>query len=107
VAVLSRVFLELSLDVYIKKHRIWTVEQLKGSSLAQKMNAVAQRLKIAGTFDEQQLLAIQRAARDDSRLAPTVKTLHQYIHNEHMVPLVADLNAEWKILEPLIAAVWA
>lgn len=107
VAVLSRVFLELSLDVYIKQHRVWTVEQLKGSSLAQKMNAVAQRLKNAGTFDDQQLLAIQRAARDDSRLAPTVKTLHQYIHNEHMVPLVADLNAEWKILEPLITAVWS
>jgi hypothetical protein len=107
VAVLSRVFLELSLDIYIKKHRIWPTEQLRASSLGQKMNAVAQRLRKDGKFDDQQLRAIQRAARDDSRLAPTVTTLHQYIHNEHMVPMVSDLNAEWQILEPLISALWS
>lgn len=84
-----------------------TDAQLDGSSLAQKIHTVLNKLETEKKLKPQQTQAVRRAAREDSRLAPTVKTMHGYIHNPHMVPLVSDLNAEWRLLAPFIAAMWS
>lgn len=101
VAVLFRVFLELSLDSYIARHSLTVPERLNV-----KLTAVAEDLKKHGKLSPQQLKPIKRAAQADSFFAPTITTMHQYVHNQYFFPAPSDLRATWDSLQPFIVAVW-
>ncbi len=114
VAVLFRVFIELSLDSYIVKNSVGVVRNkvtLHGSdateaTLAAKLDAVGQALQKANKLDGQQIKPVKRAAQKDSFFASTITTLHQYIHNQHFSPTPTDLRMTWDNLQPFIEAVW-
>ena len=107
VAVLSRVFIELSVDVFITKNSLMSAQQHDGSSLGQKMNAAANKLEKDGKLSSKEAQAVRRAAKSDSRLAPTITTMHGYVHNPNLVPLAADLNAEFQNLSSFFTALWS
>lgn len=104
VAVLFRVFLELSLDSYIRRRGLPIDERAK---LSHKLQETGKDLKSKNKLNEQQLKAVRRASQSDTFLAATVTTFHQYVHNPYFTPAPSDLNAAWDNLAPLIEAMWS
>ena len=103
VAVLFRVFLELSVDEYIIRNGLHIDPMAK---LSHKMQEVANHLKVRGILNDQQLKPVRRAAQSDSFLGTTLTTMHQYVHNQYFYPAPSDLLATWDSLEPFFVAIW-
>ncbi len=104
VAVLFRVFLELSIDDYIKRNALGVHER---SKLGLKMEKVGADLEDCGKITEQQAKAVRRAAQKDYFLAATISTFNQYVHNPHFTPKPSELNMAWDDLSPFVEAMWS
>ena len=103
VSVLFRVFLELSVDAYVKRHSMPLTER---SSLSRKIREVANYLVSHNRLSDQERKPVMTACQKDSFLTPSVTLLHQFVHNEHMFPAPADLRAHWDNLQPFVVAMW-
>lgn len=106
VAVLLRVFAELSADEVIEKRKLMTEQQLQGSKLRIKLTAVADHLKGAGRLTDKQVKAVKKAAVDQHLLVSSVTTFHQYVHNQHFSASPTDLRAAWDNLQFFFEAIW-
>lgn len=105
VSVLFRVFIELSCDVYIKRHKITTAT--RDSNLAQKLKATSEDLAAKDKLPAAEKRAVVRFVAGDSFLAPGVTLWNQYVHNEHVFPSPTDLRNHWNSLQAFIVALWA
>jgi hypothetical protein len=103
VAVLFRVFIELSCDCYIGTNFMRNVTL--DSKLGQKIEAVASDLETKSVMTKNEL----RTARQMSS-SPTqnnsIKTFHAYVHNKDVTPLAKDLQSAWDDLWPFIEKIW-
>ena len=99
VAVLFRVFLELTVDA----HR---GDDQGGGPLAKRLLQTTCDLISEGRLSENEAIAVRSAAAKNSFLTPSVTRLQQWVHNPHVAPSPADLRAEWDSLEPWFRAVW-
>jgi hypothetical protein len=96
VAVLFRVFLELSIDVYLNEHKI-TVPQ--GDKLANKAGKAVKHMKDNSWLDRKGSKGIDSAI--SSRHGPhAVDTFHAYVHNSSFQPVPSDLNVAFDNLRP-------
>ena len=102
VAVLLRVFVELSVDEYIVRAKL-----PKGDTLGKRLLATTNDLESSGKLSRDQAVAGRSAAEKQSFGAPSLPRLNQWVHNQHMFPGPADLRAEWDGLQPLLEAIWA
>jgi hypothetical protein len=103
VSVLFRVFIELSVDVYIHKNHLSPSDM---DTMAKKMQSVATHLKVTGKIVEQQVKTINHITQKNNFLATTLTTMHQYVHNPYISPQPSDLRATWDNLEFYITAIW-
>jgi hypothetical protein len=106
VAVLFRVFLELSTDYYL----VHTVKKSKTSllnrNLSQKLLEAVDHLEGADVLSRQDAAPIKAASARKSFLATSVLSMNEYIHNYLMTPTPADLRTSWDGFAPFVEAIW-
>ena len=99
VAVLSRVFLEMSVTHYMDTHKLKCKDELKP-----KIDAVREDLKQKGV-NANILKAIGLAASQQG--APfSVDLLHAYVHNQYVSPDPKALRKAWDGVQPFFLALW-
>jgi hypothetical protein len=101
-AVLLRVFLELSVEHYMKKN---SIEIYPKDSLGNKVQKVAQHMEQNNILDKNQLKPVRTAVSNPNHFF-SINTLHSYVHNEVMVPSSKDLKLIWDTIQDFIEALW-
>jgi len=104
VSVLLRVFIELSADCYIARVPL-TISP--DAPLGKKLGDVAHDLVTKGKITAQQAKPVNKAVSADSLLAPSVRLMHEYVHNQNIFPIPGDLFAQWNSLQSFITAIWS
>lgn len=102
-AVLFRVYVELTLDNYIKIKHIAGVNA--DSELNKKVNAVAQDFENKKIMTSNELKAARRMASSE-HATQSIQTFHAYVHNVNMTPIPHDLCSAWNDIMPFIMKVW-
>jgi hypothetical protein len=100
--VLFRVFLELSIDEYIARHRI---KPAKRDTLANKAEAVVSYMEGQGILSKKALMTVRESVQSETKL--TIPTnLNALMHNRQMAVSGNDLKFLWTRLEHFIQALW-
>jgi hypothetical protein len=95
VAVLLRVFIELSLDDYIPREHVTIIRKDAGrTTLADKANSAAAHLKKAGKLNKNQEDIVSRLV-SNGQDPNSITTLHAFIHSRHASPLPSELLTIW------------
>jgi hypothetical protein len=106
IAVLLRVFLELSVDEVVSKDGLMVGEEYKNAKLSKKMQRVATHLETKQRLLAKQAQAVRKAASDQHLLYSSVTTFHTYVHNQYTPASPTELRAAWDTLQPLFEAIW-
>lgn len=107
VAVLLRVFVELSCDSYLDKHNL--KPKLKPGELLKlkkKISLVIDHLVANGLIENPDLKGIRTAIEHKDSLLG-IDTMHAYVHNKRFSPLHKDLIITWDNIEIFMQKVWA
>lgn len=102
-SVLFRVFIELSADAYLAKHKIGRVT--RDSKLTAKLGSICDELQARNTLDKHQAKGIRTAVSNKDSLV-AVDTFNSYVHNLHLAPIAKDLKTTWDNIQPFITALW-
>ena len=102
IAVLFRVFVELSVDEYIKSHNLQAKNVTK---LSQKINIIKKYFIEKNIMSENELHPIEMMVTIPT-ISTSVKTFHQFVHNSMVTPSVDDLKNSWDDLYPFIEKLW-
>lgn len=107
VAVLFRVFLELSIDTFINNYGLTkdghpaSEEQNLIGKCSRVMNFLRQKELIAG----EKLTGIQHELKDSTSIL-SVESLNAYVHNMHFSPKEDNLRIGWDNVEPFFEVLW-
>lgn len=104
IAVLFRVFVELSVDSHIAAKGLATSPDAK---LRVKMQDVVADLITRTKLTAKTAAPVRKAMQKDTFLAPSIDLWHAYVHNENVFPAPSDLRAGWDSLEPFFKAIWS
>jgi hypothetical protein len=102
-AVLLRVFLELTVDGYLKKRGISTKSQ---ANLANKLQAVHDDLLGRAVMTNAELAPIRKAISGNDLLAASIPLLNLYVHDSHLSPSPNDVRVSWDNLELFFTRTW-
>jgi len=116
-AVLLRVFVELSVDDYAKRHRLTlkvtpkAKKSIKATSaprdmtLREKLRTVADNLESRQTCSRQELHGVRTLVSNRNHVL-SVDTLNAYVHNEYYTPTATDLKTSWDNIQIFIERLW-
>ncbi|MDE0119138.1 MAG: hypothetical protein OXM55_03920 [Bdellovibrionales bacterium] len=108
VAVLFRVFLELSVDHFIKSKPSIKTElesQRHPPSLSKKIKFVSEYMEKKRTLTTNELQPIRMAISNEHNIFST-HTFNSYVHNLEHIPTSADLKVSWDNQEKFIKKLW-
>jgi hypothetical protein len=99
VAVLLRVFIELSLDDYIPREKVTIIRKDAGrTTLADKAISAAAHLKKSDKLNKNQEDIVSRLVgngQDPKTEVTSITTLHAFVHSRHSSPLPSELLTIW------------
>ncbi|HEX8819807.1 MAG TPA: hypothetical protein VF794_07795 [Archangium sp.] len=104
--VLFRVFLEISVDVYIIDKKLKTNVELDQLKLKQKIVIVADHLEGQRLMVKRELASARRTTDPNHFVASSLDTLHSYIHATNFTPTPTDLKTGWDNLELFFRKLW-
>lgn len=104
-AVLMRVFLELTVDNYMKRHKITpTVAKI---TLASKLQQVHDDLLAKNVMTKPELAPIRKAVSGNDLMAASIPLFNLYVHEFNLTPSPGDVRTAWDNLELFFTRVWA
>ena len=108
-AIMFRVFLEMSVDVYIETFHLLQAGKLtssnSGKNLLQKLQTVIEHLKESKTANKDMTKGMEFAMNNkNSPLSP--ETLNSYVHNYRFSPMPDSLISEWDNVQPFFDCLW-
>ena len=105
-AVLLRVFIELSIDAFIEKHKL-SLKDKKGNALKlnQKVQQVVNYMKNNGIANKSELKGIQVAVSNKNNVL-SIDTFHSYVHNRHFSPIANDIKTTWDNIQIFMKKLW-
>jgi hypothetical protein len=101
-AVLLRVFLEVSIDVYIERKKLTT---FFGEELQKKITKITKYMEENKILTRNELKAANKAAGVPHGLFST-NTLNAYVHNPNIHPRADELKLTWDDMELFIKKLW-
>ena len=105
-AVMLRVFIELSLNVYIDSNNLMYHDRKnpqRTPGLHDKVVMVSTDLFEKKLINGPKKTAIQSYSKQTTNSS---SSLQQYVHNENLIPTKEFVNTEWDNFQPLIEAIW-
>lgn len=110
VAVLFRVFLELSIDHYMNANGLpISIKDPNRGDVPKKLDKKAQEViahLISAGAPKKEFDSVGRALRDQQ--SPLyIHLLHGYVHNSFVIPKTRDLLASWDEARPYFERIWA
>ena len=117
VAVMFRVFIELSVDQYAQDHSIDLTFIPKGKAgepplppkvhhLPKKLELVAKYLEDNKLLTKNELRGIRAMAKKDLSLL-SIDTINAYVHNKDFHPVASELKASWDNIQRFVEGLWA
>ena len=106
VAIMLRVFIELSLDHILKEKLCWNDQQIDGSKLSLKLERVANYVEDNSIMSKIELAPIRKAISGQTVLVASIKTLHSYVHNRYFSPIPSELKTTWDDIQSFILNIW-
>jgi len=103
IAISLRIFVELSLDLYIQHNKLTNVTI--DSGLQHKVNEVSIHIEKNNPADKQICKGIRVETQNEDGLLG-IKTLHAYIHNFTFLPSKTELITTWDRIEAFIVKIW-
>lgn len=105
VAVLFRVFLELSVDHFITDKKPKGIDLSKQPALSKKLEVVSQYMEDNKLLTKNELKVIRTAASNKNSIF-SADTFNSYIHNLNNIPVSNDLKISWDNIEKFIEKLW-
>ena len=109
VAVLLRVFVELSVDCYIERNELTPDGNLTSSSshvpLSRKIENCINHLKDNGVINNDLAKGIL-SDLNDRHSALSIDTMNGFVHNYHFSPKAESLRTGWDNIEPFMTILW-
>lgn len=104
-----RIFLEMSVDVYIETFKLLKEGQLtsstSGKTLRQKLQTVIEHLKTSKVANRDLTKGMEFAmSNNNSPLSP--ETMNSYVHNYRFSPMPDSLISEWDNVQPFFECLW-
>lgn len=101
-AVLFRVFVELSIDAYISRHRFPIGID---KELYKKANKIADHFEKENILTKHELKGIRTAVNNPHNLL-SFNNFNAYVHNRHFSPVPGDLKIAWDNIQLFIEKIW-
>lgn len=106
VAVLLRVFLELSVDHFIQKNKNkLNLRENQERKLKNKLKSISNYMESENILTKNELKPICKAISDQHDFS-SIDTFNSYIHNLDHIPLAQDLKRTWQNYEKFIKKIW-
>ncbi|WNB77186.1 hypothetical protein [Methylomonas koyamae] len=104
IAVMLRVFIDLTLTAFIEKKNLRFKDHPREPGLHDKVVMCCDHLKSEKSLTQAQISSICAFSKD--KLA-SKGTIQQYVHNHHHIPSKDIVNTEWDNFQPLFEAIWS
>jgi len=106
-SVLTRVFIELSVDHFIAEKQLMTEKQAREAPLAKRIKTIVTALEKSGAIPAKLARAMEAVADNQrSAVGASVVTMNGYVHNEFVYPKSHDLYATWDEVAPFMGKLW-
>lgn len=106
-AVLLRVFIELSIDAYMDKHKLASTPSASSTpGLESKIHKVTSHLMTKNLADAAICTGIKNALKDKNDIL-SVHTWHQYVHNTSYRQKPENLIRTWDSVQAFMEILWA
>lgn len=111
VAVLMRVFVELSLDVLnAEEPDFYTPPSTRASWNREKLPAKVTRgiewLEAQGYLTDDEARAARKAFDSQNLSESSITVLNGFVHNQHMFPDKHGMKTAWDNIQPFMVAIW-